>query len=182
MNKVLINKPVPMDIQQIRDVLRITLTDTFTKESDEDCDDEIRSEIEEKIGYLKECLESNYKMPYFLVVKDQEKIVGILSYGKCNDMIIKGSNGKYKDIGEIGTAYVLPKYQNKGILTQLLNSMYLHLMRINTYEFVLDCGFRRSQKIWRKKFGEPNIIMEDYWGKGSHHMIWHVNLKDIINS
>ncbi|KAF0822419.1 Acetyltransferase [Cytobacillus firmus] len=40
-------------------------------------------------------------------------------------------------------------------------------------EFCLDSGYRQSQKIWKKKFGEPEYLLKDYWGKGLiAHSLW----------
>ena len=43
-------------------------------------------------------------------------------------------------------------------------------------QFCLDSGYSNAQKIWRKKFGEPDYFIKDYWGEDRHHLIWKINL------
>lgn len=36
-----------------------------------------------------------------------------------------------------------------------------------------------AQKIWKEKFGEPDYLLEDFWGKGYDHMIWRRRVSEI---
>jgi GNAT superfamily N-acetyltransferase len=82
------------------------------------------------------------------------------------------------DVGEVGTLYILPEYQKKGIGTLLLNSIFTVLMSRGIKEYCLDSGYKTAQQIWRRKFGEPVIVVKDYWAKGFDHYIWHRTLED----
>src|SRR5699024_8900176 len=33
-------------------------------------------------------------------------------------------------------------------------------------EFCMDSGYSNAQKIWRKRFGEPEYFLENYWAEG----------------
>ncbi len=72
-----------------------------------------------------------------------------------------------------------PDYQRQGIGNQLLAEMYLTLKNAGIEEFCLDSGYSSAQKIWQKKFGEPDYLLKDYWGDGAHHMIWKINVHKI---
>jgi len=115
----------------------------------------------------------------FLIARFKGKIVGVIAFGPCGDIINECSEGKYEDVGEIGTAFVLPGYQNKGIGTLLLNSMYITLISRNIEAFCLDSGYTKAKQVWSKKLGEPNIVMKDYWGEGFDHFIWYRKIEDI---
>jgi hypothetical protein len=56
--------------------------------------------------------------------------------------------------------------------------MYLTLQNRGIEEFCLDSGYLSAQKIWRKKFGEPDYLLKDYWGEGYNHMIWRIKVRD----
>jgi hypothetical protein len=59
--------------------------------------------------------------------------------------------------------------------------MYRTLSNKGIEEFCLDSGYMRAQKIWKKKYGDPNYWLENYWGEGYHHMIWRVKMDDFLN-
>lgn len=80
---------------------------------------------------------------------------------------------------EIGTVFVLPDYQRRGIGSLLLSSMFLTFLGNGIQEFCLDSGYTKSQKIWERKFGKADYILKDYWSEGSDHMIWRRNTKDM---
>lgn len=68
--------------------------------------------------------------------------------------------------------FVHPNYQNRGIGTMLLQKMLLTLENRRVPSFCLDSGYKQAQMIWQKKFGQPDFVLENYWGANSHHMIW----------
>lgn len=43
----------------------------------------------------------------------------------------------------------------------------------------MDSGYKRAQSIWKKKFVEPEILLEDYWGEEFDHMILRVRVSEI---
>ncbi|WP_317911749.1 hypothetical protein [Clostridioides difficile] len=43
-------------------------------------------------------------------------------------------------------------------------------------EFCMDSGYSNAQKIWRKRFGEPEYFLENYWAEGQHHLIWKIKI------
>jgi len=86
------------------------------------------------------------------------------------------TSGDYENLYELGTAFVRPDYQGQGIGNLLLNSMTQVLIDKGINQFCLDSGYSNAQKIWRKKFGEPDYFIKDYWGEDQHHLIWKINL------
>ena len=179
MFNIIIKRPKYKDVDELKKFFELIIVDTFIKEGVGHLKDDIRDEINSKIKYLNEDLESNGKKRYFLVAFLNDKIVGTIEYGKASELINKCTLGKLKAVVEIGTVFVHPNYQRKNIGNILLNSMFITLLSKGIEDFCLDSGYKIAQKIWIKKFGEPNYLLKDYWGKGYDHMIWYKNLNEI---
>jgi len=54
----------------------------------------------------------------------------------------------------------------------LINAMVAHLYKQGLDQFCLDSGYKRAQKRWLRKFGEPYKVVKDYWGPDIDNMIW----------
>lgn len=81
---------------------------------------------------------------------------------------------------ELGTFFVHPLYQRRGVGNMLLKTIYQEMSNYGVTEFCLDSGYREAQKLWRKKLGEPDYLLKNYWDAGCDHMIWRVDLKSVI--
>ncbi|WP_430929631.1 GNAT family N-acetyltransferase [Lysinibacillus capsici] len=92
--------------------------------------------------------------------------------GAANEIIQQTIKEELFNCLEIGTVFVHPDYQNRGIGTMLLQKMLLTLENRRVPSFCLDSGYKQAQMIWQKKFGQPDFVLENYWGANSHHMIW----------
>jgi len=169
-----IRRPRTTDTEELHELFSLVITDTFTKEGLSELHEDQHSEWEMKKCYLQWDLESNGTMRYFLLAvdKDENKIVGTIEYGSANDLIRKTVKEDLTDIPEIGTIFVLPRYQNRGVGTMLLEKMLTLLQSQSVNGFCLDSGYKTAQAIWQKKFGSPTYILNHYWGKDNHHMIW----------
>lgn len=98
----------------------------------------MENEIETKKQYLKNGLDSNGKNRYFLIAVDKKcnKIIGTIEYGHAGELIDTCTNGALKGMYEIGTVFVLPDYQRRGIGTLLLNAMFLTFLGKGFKNFV----------------------------------------------
>lgn len=179
MKYIEIIRPSKTDWDRLVDFFRLVIIDTFTKEGITHLKDDIEKEISDKIHHLQMDLDSNGRDRYFLIAIQNNQVIGTIEYGPINQLINDCTQEKFKDLVEVGTIYVHPNFQQRGIGTLLLNEIYLTLQSQGINEFCLDSGYGRAQQVWRKKFGEPEYLFKDYWGKGSDHMIWKVNIKDI---
>lgn len=176
MNTITLDIPDFSDIEELNLFFSAVISDTFQKEVEGNCEAFILEEIEEKKVFLHEALASKGEKRFFLLAKKDQKIVGTIAYGPCGELIIEGSKGAYQGVGEIGTVFVLPEFQNQGIGGTMLSAMLLELSNRSIQEFCLDSGYPRAQKIWQHKFGTPTIVMKDHWGEGNDHMIWYIKL------
>lgn len=172
MFNVEIRRPGLDYVEELNRFFATVIIDTFAKEGLADMDDEIKKEIEDKKLHLKEDIESKGEKRYFLIALKDEKIIGTIEYGPASELIISCTNGKFKDLVEIGTVFVHPDYQNQGIGTLMLKRIYSILLNRNIKEFCLDSGYANAQRIWKKKFGVPDYLLKDFWGEGNDHMIW----------
>ncbi len=172
-----IRRPKPSDVLKLHEFFRRVITNTFIKEGIGDLLDDIEQEITTKKDYLRKDLESDGKDRYFLIALHGKKIVGTIEYGPTSELIKQCTNDVLKELNEVGTVFVHPDYQRQGIGNMLLIKMYVALRNDGIEEFCLDSGYTSAQKIWKKKYGVPDFLLEDYWGKGVHHMIWRIKLE-----
>ncbi|HFK1762939.1 GNAT family acetyltransferase [Bacillus wiedmannii] len=180
MYNVEIRRPNSDDLNELNLFFRLVITHTFKNEWLSKLLDDIENEIHTKKQYLKNDLESNGESRYFLLAIDtsNDKIIGTIEIGPASTLIHSCTGGVLKDLYEIGTVFVLPEYQRKGIGNVLLNAMYITLLSRGITEYCLDSGYKKAQSIWTKKFGEPSYVLKDYWGESSDHMIWKKSLHD----
>lgn len=180
MQNIEISRPKAEDVELINAFFRAVLIHTFERNGISDLVDLIKEEIVDKRRRLNEDIESGGKDKYFLIAKEGDKVVGSIEYGPSNDLIFTCTNGELKDLLEIGTVFVHPDYQSKGIGSEMLNLMFLELKKNGVREVCFDSGYKSAQKIWIKKFGKPEYHLKDFWGEGADHMVWRVNVEDAI--
>lgn len=173
-------RPRNEDIKELNRFFRTVIADTFTREGIGDKLADLEEEIKVKKTYLESDLESNGEKRFFLIALDGARIIGTVEYGPASDLIRRCTDNAFNDLIEVGTVFVDPDYQRKGIGNLLLDKMYLTLSIKGIEEFCLDSGYRSAQKIWKKKFGDPDYLLEDYWGGGYHHMIWRLKIDDVL--
>ncbi|WP_175989246.1 GNAT family N-acetyltransferase [Bacillus sp. Marseille-Q1617] len=179
---LLLRRPETADKDEIHRLFRTVITDTFWKEGIIDQDNDLEEEIKTKQYYLEDDFQSSGKERFFLIALEAGKIIGTIEYGPASPLIIKCTDNNFQHLHEVGTVFIHPDYQRKGIGNILLQEIYHILQSNDINEFCLDSGYRRSQKIWKRKFGEPDYLLKDYWGKEYHHMIWYLNVHEIIKN
>jgi GNAT superfamily N-acetyltransferase len=174
-----IRRPRMEDMDELNQFFSKVIRDTFDKEGISELLDDMKEEIESKKQYLNNDLDSNGAKRYFLIDLDENGIVGSIEYGPVSELIVTCTEGALREGVEVGTIFVHPDYQRRGLGSLLLNLMLLTLQNRGINEFCLDSGYKNAQKVWRKKFGEPDYLLKDYWGEGSDHMIWKRNPNDM---
>lgn len=173
-----IRRPRAEDIEELNQFFSKVIRDTFDREGLSELLDDMKDEIENKKQYLKTDLDSNGENRYFLIAFYENEIVGSIEYGPVSELITTCTEGAYREDIEVGTVFVHPDYQRRGLGTLLLNLMILTLQNRGINDFCLDSGYKNAQKVWKKKFGEPDYLLKDYWGAGSDHMIWKRTTND----
>ena len=108
----------------------------------------------------------------FLVAKPNDREVGNISFVPCGSDILSCTESELSGVGELGSLYILPEFQDQGIGSALIHEMLKTLHEKGIDEFCLDSGYKRAQKRWIRKFGAPYKVVNDYWGPGYEHMIW----------
>jgi GNAT superfamily N-acetyltransferase len=182
LHKIEWRRPRREDKHELELFFETAIKDTFAKEGLSHWVEDIEHEIESKKQYLEDDLTSNGEYRYFIIAIDKgtNNIIGSIEYGPASNLIQKCTNGLWEGLYGIGTVFVHPDYQNGGIGSSLLNRIFLIMSAQGIEEFVLDSGYTRAQQIWKKKFGEPNVIMKDFWGEGYDHWIWRKRIKDMF--
>jgi GNAT superfamily N-acetyltransferase len=177
--KVEIRRPRMEDIEELNQFFKFVITDTFRREGLAGLIDDIEAEIDSKRKYLQLDIDSKGEQRYFLIALAENNIIGTIEYGPVSELIKDCTNGKLENLVEVGTVFVHPDYQRQGIGNRLLAEM-LHTLKVRRIvDFCLDSGYKNAQTIWKKKFGEPDYLLTDYWGQGQDHMIWKISTSGV---
>ncbi|WP_155591672.1 GNAT family N-acetyltransferase [Lysinibacillus cavernae] len=176
--KLIIRRPKQSDIQALHQFFLHVIQDTYAKEGLAELVSDQKLEWETKKQYLAMDLESQGEKRYFWLAVDEEtnEIIGTIEYGEANELIQQTVKEDLTNCPEIGTVFVHPNYQNRGIGTLLLQKILMTLEKQSMHCFCLDSGYKQAQIIWQKKLGQPDFILEHYWGTNNHHMIWNRQL------
>lgn len=181
MKGIMIRRPKIEEIDSIHEFFTIVLKDTFERNDLNELKDLLEEEIIDKKRCLKQDFDTFGKERFFLFAIYEGQIIGSIEYGISNDLMNECTNMEMKDILEIGTVFVLPKFQKKCVGSTLLYQLFHELDKKGIKEFCFDSGYKKAQKTWCRKFGNPSYFLEDYWGEGAHHMVWRILVKDALN-
>lgn len=178
--KVEIRRPLVKDVDELNEFFRAVITDTFEKEGIDDKVDDLEDEIRIKMSYLQSDLENCGLSRYFLIAVANGEIIGSIEFGPASELISECTKGALNGLAEVGTVFVHPDWQRKGVGSLLLQKIGCVLVRKGVEDICLDSGYIRAQSIWKKKFGQPEYVLKDYWGEGYDHLIWKIKVKDLM--
>lgn len=176
MELIQLRRPLAEETEALNAFFKLVLEHTFESNGISELVESLQEEITDKRKCLNEDFESEGQSRFFLVAVQGESIVGTIAFGPSNATIVDSSNGALKDTLEIGTVFVHPDYQKRGILSLLLKGILEALALKGVTQFCFDSGYPIAQKIWTKKFGPPRYHLKDYWAEGADHMIWAIAL------
>lgn len=175
-------KRAKSDLESGYDLFQRTIRDAFEQEGLGDLEAEIAAEIECKQTLLRCALENPEPDVHFLVAKIDDTVIGTVSYGPCGKDIRRCTKNQLKEIGELGSLYVLPEYQGRGVGSALIEAMIRYLHELGIEYFCLDSGYKHAQGKWLRKFGAPFIVAKDYWGQGGDHIVWLCKVAEYIKT
>jgi len=192
-DSIRIRRPVRADEPSAQLLFKLSITDAFVQEGLLDNEADIAHEISHKSGLLRAALEAEDEgieahsgllasgvpsQPIFLIAESEGEVLGTVSFGPSGEKARELSEGRLNGIGELGSLYIRPDYQNLGIGSLLIAAMMQVLRARRIDSFCLDSGYGRAQRRWRRKFGEPYVWAENYWGPGAHHAVWHCRVDE----
>ena len=163
------------DVSELKKLFEKTIYEIFERNNIED-KKELEQEINDKIFKVFKSIIEEESSSNFYVAEKENTIIGIAGLSLINSDIesyIEINENAY----ELGTVYVLPEFQRKGIGSLLINTVIENIKNLGIHEFYLDCGYRTSQSYWIEKFGKPYINIENKFGKNQDYMIWKVKTK-----
>ncbi|MEM9548573.1 MAG: GNAT family N-acetyltransferase, partial [Bacteroidota bacterium] len=167
------SKPTQDDHAELKELFVSTITDTVRNEGEyiQNQEKVIQSGVEEQMMNLKYYFTNNDLVQHYLIAKSDSRIIGTIAYGKPSKLVSINVNSELTGIPEIKSLYILPSFQKRGVGSLLFAEIITEL-RTRTSHYCLDCGYTKSQNFWKKKLGEPQYILKDYWSEGNDHMIW----------
>ena len=166
------------DVAKINELFKVTLTDLYEKNDLGANHKDLLPEINDKIKKVQTDLDTDGLNGLFFVAELEGRIVGCVAMSPANRIIRKGSKGKLTDVNEIGSLFVRPSFQGKGIGKRLIDHVIERLQSRGVDLFCLDSGYKTAQSIWTHLYGEPAYVMKDYWSEGNDHMIWAVTIEE----
>lgn len=168
------------DFKQACHVFETLIPDVFEQEGIGHLTGDMQDEIEYKINLLRSAREGDEPKTRFWLAKQNGVVVGIISFGPSNEDLNACTDHELAQVGELGSLYVLPGYQGRGIASALIKEVVIYLHSRGIEEFCLDSAYRRAQEKWKQKFGEPYAAVMDYWGPGTVHMVWLCRVSDFL--
>lgn len=174
-------EPSAADAASAYAVFEAAIAHAFEKDGLGHLKEDILGEIEQKKLLLASCLDHPDGSLVFLVAKLGDRVIGTISFGPCGSDISRCTRRRLDAVGELGSLYVLPEYQGRGVGSTLIHAMVRRLHEAGVEQFCLDSGYMQAQKRWLKKFGKPYVIAENYWGEGRPHMVWLCNVADYLH-
>ncbi|MGI1822618.1 GNAT family N-acetyltransferase [Exiguobacterium sp. TRN 1102] len=161
------------DVKSLQRLFMESLSDLIRRERFEDAD-----LLDEEVARLNTTIQDHFDDDTvdLYVVEEDGILVGAGALLPPND-IISGNIQIERDAIELGSVYVSPRMQQRGVGQFLLEEMMREILARGKKVFYLDAGFPSAQAYWQKRLGEPSHILEHYWGPGASHMIWQVHIK-----
>lgn len=172
-----ITAPQITDKEEIKQLFNVVITQNFKDYGYYDTyRDDIAYEVGKQIAALDQYFQSNGKKVFFLVAKDNNKVIGTIAYGQPNPDIKKYYKKNLHHIPEVKSTYILPEYQGQGIGTELLHEIMDALRKNGIKEFCLESGYPKAQQFWTHRLGNPVVKIHNRWGAGNDYLIWHYTL------
>lgn len=167
------------DMEQVLNFFRMVSIDTYEKNGISNYEEAIEDELRTKARYLEQDVNTNGRERHFLLALDGDQVVGTIGLYIANHVAVKLTDGAVEGLYEVGTVYIAPEYQRRGIGKLLMKAMMLVCNARQINQFCLDSGFATAQSVWLHMLGEPTYLFENYWGEGAHHMIWLSSTEDV---
>lgn len=178
--KVIIRRPNKNDREEVHQLFETTIKNTLELEGLVGEEGFIRELSDDQKSLIDIDFNTNGEEYYFLVAQCEGRIAGTICHRPCSDIITDCADRDTKDMHEIGSVYILPDFQGKGIAKLLLNAMYITLSAKGFNEFWLDSGYNIAKNVWQNVLGEPTIKKKDYWGEGIDHHLWYRKLSHVV--
>jgi L-amino acid N-acyltransferase YncA len=120
----------------------------------------------------------NGEESYYLVAIENDKIIGIMAFGEPKKIHIKHL-GFSENTPLVRSAYVLPEFQGIGIGSKLFKGLLNEMDRRDVKSFYIDAGYRISQGYWKRRLGEPDVILKKYYDNDDDMMLWKVAIDSL---
>lgn len=179
MEGVLIEPLSAADLPAAAAVAAVTIPAAFAAAGAGQWADMIREEVAYKQALMAAALQPGAGVQ-FLVAKIDGEVVGVISGSPCGPDIRRCTQEQLAAVPELGSLFIRPEWQGRGIGSCLISSMVILLAERGETHFCLDSGYRLAQQRWLRKFGKPYQIVANYWGEGFDHMIWLCPFADFL--
>jgi len=174
-------RPKASDREAIKGFFQVAVYDTFAREGFADLTEDIENEINYKMQYFEDDLNTEGKKSYYILAFEEGRLIGAGAVSKASHLITDFVP-EMASLYEVGSLFVHPDFQKRGIGPQIIQLLLKHLKAIGETEFCFDSGYRIARSIWRKIFGQPTKTIPQHWGPENDHDIWLRTLDDYIEN
>lgn len=173
---LIFEKARPEDFEEAMGFFAKVIEHTFEKNQLGHLTETICEEIEHKRALLTEALETQGEKVFFIFGKYRGNIVASVGLSPAGSLIQQCTEGNFSHLYEAGSVFVAPEFQGRRIGPYMVNLIQLELNRRCQSQFCFDSGYPSAQRIWTKLYGSAQFIANDFWGEGSPHMVWVLNV------
>ncbi|MFA5933565.1 MAG: GNAT family N-acetyltransferase [Microgenomates group bacterium] len=164
----------PQDINEVKELAALVIKDSFHNDG---VAHKYKKYLSEEIIRVQKKFDQDQKENYyFLIAKENNKVVGTAGYAlKIAGPIQLALNQLQlsdKSVVELISFYIHPQHQGKGIGPKLLKALLTHLKQADYQYFSLYTGYQKAKDFWRKKLGEPDVILPKYFEKSLDCHVW----------
>lgn len=165
-SEIQIEKLQAEDINRVKFLVEAVIKDSFQGEGLNL--QQYQKELEAEISSVQkkfDCFQNNSY--HFWVAKSKNEIIGTIGLGPLGKPIQKALekfNQPAVNMVEIMSLYIHPSSQGQGIGSKLFSHILKILEKTNYYSYSLSTGYTKGKKFWSKKLGNPDVILEKYYG------------------
>ncbi len=169
------------DVAALATLFEYTIADAFSKEGyaveTPEISAEIQKELSNKLTAVSRHLAEEDAKWRYLVAEEEGAVIGAIAFGPVGDMTRRFVGADFHSEGELGSMYVHPLFQGKGVSKALIEALVSQLKGSGVRLVSFDSGYKAAQKKWQRKFGDPYMVVPNYWDEGTDHMIWLVDIE-----
>ncbi len=180
MNPLSIRRPESTDLAELDAFFERMIPLSYAENDIIGFDEDMAIEIGVKKAKVRGDLASDGQDYHFLLAERDGRIVGTIAFGPTNDLLNKTTDGRTRELKEIGCLLILREYQGHGIAMQLVRAILHALAAQGHTRCCLDCGYKKAQQMWLRKLGAPHYCLENYWENGIDHFAWDFSLAEML--
>jgi GNAT superfamily N-acetyltransferase len=159
------------DLCSLRPILETWIVDRQTKQP-------LPEEVDETLEAMRQSIDGVNNRTYFVAQSEDGQVVGVMGMRAPDERMIPFT--QTTNPVEVVNAFVSKTHRRKGIGKALITSIESVARSQGKTEIILNSGPRYQLSgwgAWKKIFGDPMGIAQDYYGEGGNAPVWRKTLE-----